>query len=66
MVTACTCGAVLLFAAARLRSDGGKTVVLRVRSPLPKGAAAVASLPGRFFYLQVPNVSDVTVTVHMH
>jgi predicted ferric reductase len=34
-----------------------KTVIIHAQSPFPAGTAPVLNLPGRFFYLQVPDVS---------
>jgi predicted ferric reductase len=38
-------------------AKGERTVVVQAKSPFPTGAAKGLLLPGRFFYLQVPDVS---------
>jgi predicted ferric reductase len=38
-------------------ATGERTVVVQAKSPFPAGAAKNLLLPGRFFYLQVPDVS---------
>jgi predicted ferric reductase len=38
-------------------TKGERTVVVQAKSPFPTGAAKGLLLPGRFFYLQVPDVS---------